>query len=227
MFYKRLFLATMLGVGMSGIASGDIVNFDDLGGLLDSNGYYYNQVNPVGFQTQGFQFDMALMKETAFQTDYANTGGFPSSDIAVYANDASEDNNPFDEVSIYRLDGRRFNFLGAQIGGFTFRDTIAYYAATQLTITGYRDGNAVGTITADPLAPGYNETTGTLANVDKLVFSAVQGSYDYTQYGLTNQGDGSYYMMDNFKYSIVPAPGAVLLGLMGCGAIGAFRRRLA
>jgi len=202
-----------------------VTNFDNLGSLLDSSGFYYDESNPTGFTSDGFQFDMALMNETAFNTSYRNTGSFPSSSIAVYSNGAYEGNNPFDEITISRLDGRRFDFIGANIGGFTYKDTIAYYAATSLEIQGYRDGQLIDSVTVDPLLAGFNFLNIGLANIDTLKFIPTQGTYNYNSIGLTNQGDGSYWMMDNFTYTVVPAPGAILLAGLGVSVVGWFQRK--
>lgn len=220
-------LTVLLVLIFSVSVNANVVNFDDLGSLL-SGGYYYNATQPTGFQADGFQFDMALMSQSAFQNDYSNSSSFPSPSIAVYSNGAYEDNNPFSEITVYRTDDAKFDFFGAQIGGFTYQNTIAWYAATDVLIEGYRDGSFVGSVNADPLVPGFNYVAADLYNVDTLKFYPTQGSYDYSQYGLTNSGTGSYWMMDDFTYSVVPVPGAVLLGSIGLGLSGWLtRRRLA
>jgi len=197
----------------------EVIDFDNLGGLLGNNptntsGLYWND-DPVGFQTDGFQFDMALINQDYFST-YSNTSDLPSGSIAAYSNNDS--NNPFSEVTVSTLDGSLFNFIGAQFGGFTYNNTVPWYAATSLTIEGYAAGNLVNSVLFDPLETGFQDNFVGLYGVDTLVFTATQGTYDYSSLGLTNQGTGSYWMMDDFEYSKVPEPASMLL--LGCGLLG-------
>lgn len=214
---RKFSIAIILITMSMGFVTAEVIDFDDLGGLL-SGGYYYDESSPTGFQTDGFQFDMALMSQSAYQNDYSNSASFPSPSIAVYANDASSANNPFDQVTISMIDGSLFNFIGAEFGGFTYQNSIAWYAATQLTIEGYADGNLVNTVSFSPLNVGFQEQYVGLFGVDTLVFTATQGSYDYAAQGLTNSGEGSYWMMDDFEFTTVPEPASMLL--LGCGLLG-------
>lgn len=214
---KKSLFAGLLALLLIGSAHAETIHFDSLGSLL-TDGYYYDDVNPTGFQIDGFQFDMALMSQGAYQNDYSNTNTFPSPNIAVYSNDASETNNPFETVTVSRVDNAQFNFLGAHFGGFTYNNTVAWYAATELTIEGYSAGSLVDSASFSPLNTGFARHDVGFYGVDELVFTAVQGSYDYSGNGLTNQGDGSYWMMDDFEYSPVPEPATILL--LGFGFLG-------
>lgn len=222
---KKTFFAGLFTLLSIGLAQAEIIKFDTLGSLLDSNGYYFDESNPTGFQVDGFQFDMALMSQSAYKVGYSNTNDFPSPDIAVYSNDATETNNPFDNVTVSRINNAQFNFLGAHFGGFTYNDTTAWYAATELTIEGFSAGNLVDSATFSPLNVGFLRNDIGFYGVDELVFTATQGTYDYASYGLTNSGDGSYWMMDNFEYSPVPEPSTFLLLGSGLAGLGFYARK--
>jgi len=213
-------VVTMVVV-VSGVAQADTtINFDELGSLLE-DGFYYDDP----FVSEGFQFDMSLMSESAYQNVYSNTRDFPSSYIAVYCNGAYELNNPSEETTVSRVNGQVFNFLGANIGGFTYNNIVPWYAAPSLVIEGYNNGFLVDSMETNPLLAGFDFIGASIMGVDTLKFIPTQGTYNYSAYGLTNQGTGSYWMMDNFKYSTVPVPGAVLLGSLGVGIVGWMKRR--
>ena len=216
MLKKITFLLLFFVLG-PGAAVADVVDFDDLGGLL-TDGRYYQPFDESGFQSDGFQFDMFLMSQDVYSNSHQNSSSYPSPEIAAYINDNSESDNPYGQVTISTLDGSLFNFLGASFGGFTTWDSIAYFAATELTIEGFVAGELVDTVVFSPLNIGFQYVAVDIAGIDTLVFNASAGDFDYSGNGYSGVvGDGTYWMMDDFEFGRVPEPGIHFL--FACGIL--------
>jgi hypothetical protein len=95
--------------------------------------------------------------------------------------------------------------------GAWFLDVESDFAVTGITVNGtdYRFTSDQGDNTQSFL--GVIDSTGFLSA--DIYMASGQGSVN---------GVG----IDDLQYGVVPAPGAALLGLIGCGAIGALRRRV-
>ena len=116
------------------------------------------------------------------------------------------------------LDGSLFNFLGASFGGFTTWNSIAYFAATELTIEGFAAGELVDTVVFSPLNIGFQYVEVDIAGIDTLVFNASAGDFDYSGNGFSGVvGDGTYWMMDDFEFGRVPEP--EIHFLFACGIL--------
>lgn len=214
---KRIVVSLLVLLLVPGLASADVIDFDDLGGLL-TGGLYYQPFDDSGFQSDGFQFDMFLMGQDVYHNSYQNSSDYPSPDIAAYINDNSESDNPFTQVTVSTLDGSLFNFVGASFGGFTTWDSVAYFAATELTIEGFAAGELVDTVVFSPLNIGFQYVAVDIAGIDTLVFNATAGDFDYAGNGFSGVvGEGSYWMMDDFEFGRVPEPGIHFL--FACGIL--------
>ena len=96
-----------------------------------------------------------------------------------------------------------FNFNGAYL-------TSAWTDAMGVRVEGYLGGSLLYDTTVSVVNTGPTWYTFNYVGVDTLRFSSV---------------DGAHFAMDNFTYTVIPAPGAILLGSIGVTLVGWLRRR--
>lgn len=96
-----------------------------------------------------------------------------------------------------------FNFNGAYL-------TSAWTDAMGVRVEGYLGGSLLYDTTVSVVNTGPTWYTFNYVGVDTLRFSSVAGAH---------------FAMDNFTYTVIPAPGAILLGSIGVGLVGWLRRR--
>jgi hypothetical protein len=106
-----------------------------------------------------------------------------------------------------------FDFNGAYLAG-------AWNEGLNVTVEGYLGANLLYTQTV--VVSYYYPTwfNFNYVGIDKLVFSSF-GGYDAG----SPQGEGTHFAMDNFTYTVIPAPGAIALGSIGVAFVGWLRRR--
>jgi hypothetical protein len=180
------------------IANAVVINFDNLG----TNMQYVLQPNipPFFGILEGFKFGAVGGDEN--RVDVINTEtifGF-SSQSGSY----SLLNNVYGDAVVTEQDGNVFSFQSV------YASTLPNYSGNtgQRSIVGYLDGTEVGSITFN-LADNWQQVTGNLSNIDKLVFE------------LTYDGTHGFYLLDNLvlnESSSVPEPSALLL--LGSGLVG-------
>jgi len=96
-----------------------------------------------------------------------------------------------------------FDFNGAWL-------TSAWDSAMGVRVEGYLGGSLLYDTTVSVVNTGPTWYTFNYVGVDTLRFSSVAGAH---------------FAMDNFTYTVIPAPGAILLGSIGVGLVGWLRRR--
>ncbi len=107
-----------------------------------------------------------------------------------------------------------FNFDGVWL-------TAAWNDGLNIDIEGYLTGSLVYTQTVVANTAGPIWFQADYLNIDEVRFK----SYGGTNHGYV--GNGTHFAMDNLTYTVVPAPGAVLLVGLGAGLTGWLRRRRA
>jgi len=184
---KGLLIASGLGVlvivwACSTASATTVVNFDDMGSLLNADGAYWADEYACGELHATF----GLMNETYFGT-YYNEYGFPSSPIAAYANSQDDPADPwFNPAGHGRVfaEDSVFDFLGCKIGGSTLWGNVNWFGAPTVTIVGLRDGVEVDSITVAPRTGGFDWVGANFVGVDTVEFRATEQYYDYLNLGL-------------------------------------------
>jgi hypothetical protein len=99
-----------------------------------------------------------------------------------------------------------FNFNGAYL-------TSAWANTQDIKVEGYLGASLLydTTVTVPNTAPTWVELN--YLGIDKLQFTSLPGGF------------GHQFAMDNFTYTVIPAPGAIALGSIGVGLVGWLRRR--
>jgi hypothetical protein len=109
-------------------------------------------------------------------------------------------------ANVATVNDGQFNFVGAYF-------TSAYNDNNQVTVTGYRNDLPIylKTITTNTSGPVWGNFL--FLGVDKLTFAS----------------DNFQFAMDDFTYntSVVPVPGALILGMVGVGLVGWVKKRFA
>jgi len=127
-----------------------------------------------------------------------------------YVQSAVSGNYAFDNgdgVAAATFSSGTFNFYGAY---FTPADGAN---RGDIVVEAFLNDVSQGTQTVELTGEAPLWVDFTFTGIDELVFTP-QGT-----------GNAAYFAMDNFTYSIIPAPGAILLGSLGVGLVGWLRRR--
>jgi len=118
-------------------------------------------------------------------------------------------------ADVAAVSGSAFTFKGAYF-------TAAWNNGLNINIKGYNTGSLLQetTITVNTDGPTWFDFDWT--GVDNVVFNSYGGTHNP---GF--DGYGTHFAMDNFTCEItaVPAPGALLLGCIGCGCISWIKKR--
>jgi hypothetical protein len=125
---------------------------------------------------------------------------FPSAHNAAY-----NDNG----YTVATTNGSLFNFIGASFAEWTYNNQPFGYTSNSVTLQGYKGGNPLGAPqTVDLSVVGWHWYAANIQGVDEVRFAP--------------SGDAKWFLMDDFTYSPVPEPTAILfMGtvLLGLGAL--------
>lgn len=193
LFFGVVFFSLALAMEAEAVT----VDFDDL-----TTEPYYEYLSPsvayAGFlwQTPSYYWHLYVASDNYTEGWWNNTYGSPSGEYALFA---------YNGFAVTH-GGVKFDFNGAFVSAMSRNDDYyPTYGARKLTVSGYRDGVLVDSITVDLSAGRYDWLAANLFDVDKVVFTA-SGGYYY-----------SGFLLDNFTYNAtaVPEPGTIALFTSG------------
>jgi len=197
---KKLIMICAMLLGVALPADGSVATFDDLAGsgVPISDGYH-----GFNWSTYFYQVDGSLPA-------YVDTGydhGRVSDNHVAY--------NAWENV--VAASDNVFDFDGAWLTG-------AWNDGLNIRVQGYL-GAALKydqTVVVDTSGPTWFNFD--YQGIDRVQFSSFGGVLNPVA---ALRGEGQHFAMDNFTYSetVIPAPGAILLGSIGVGFVSWLRRR--
>lgn len=194
---KFLVLAATLMACLLPVSAG-VLNFDDIVTGGDNV--------PLPASYGGFAWGSSFQVESwnQYSTNYLNTYQFPSMSNAVYNSSG---------VLLVSMSGAPFTFNGADFSGFDGDDSIVFYTATSVSVSGYLGGNLVGTASINLPDGAFVWLNANMGPVDTLEF--------------TSSASGNWWLMDNFTYNngTVPEPGSLLLCIAGLAVAATLKLR--
>jgi hypothetical protein len=189
-----------------------VLSFDDICGEANSCGDGGKLLSESSTKYGGFIWDdtFAVFSNTVY-AKYGNTYGAPSGKNAV--------GNAYGAVkSVSFNGGSTFNFMGADFAGWTYNNVAYNFTSTSITVKGFNGDSLMGEIIFDLSIGSYDTHTANLNGITRLEFSS--------------SGEGKWWLMDNFNYSLntpvsaVPLPASIwLLGSAFAGLVFTNRKR--
>lgn len=190
-------LATLVCLGIAQVASASMLSFDDI--TSDATFYYLIPNGYGGFNWDNFYI---ISENNPSIIGSGHDNGCVSPHYTAF--------NGYSTPAIVSDD--LFDFDGAYL-------TAAWNNGLNIDVQGFLAGNQIysSTVVVGPFSPTWFDFN--YAGIDQLRFNS---------HGGTNAGfgwSGEDFVMDNFTYSVVPVPGAILLGILGLGTAGWRLRR--
>ena len=188
-----------------------VLSFDDICGEANSCGDGGKLLSESSANYGGLTWDdtFAVFSNTVY-AKYGNTYGASGKNAVGNAYGAVK--------SVSFNSGSTFDFLGAEFAGWT-RDNAAFdFTSTSITVKGFNGDSLMGEIIFDLSIGSYDTHTANLNGITRLEFSS--------------SGEGKWWLMDNFNYSLntpvsaVPLPASIwLLGSAFAGLVFTNRKR--
>jgi hypothetical protein len=199
---KYVLLLVMFGIAVPALANVTVLTFDDLT-LSDPD---YSQPVPNGYG--GFDWSyFYFMDASEYWIPAVHTSGYEMGTVSG--------NVAFNAwAHVATINDDLFNFEGAYL-------TAAWNDGLQVDVKGFVAGVEKYSETVTLYTTARTWFDFDFMGIDELEFTSHGGTDTIPG----DAGSGGHFAMDNFTYSVIPAPGALLLGSMGAGLVGWLRRR--
>ena len=196
--FSAVAFALILIALIAGRAHADTIGFDD---ITTSPTYETFQDRDLyrGFHWHPFSsFPYLYALNVNWYHTRGNTYSFPSGEYALWTANG---------FTVTKDGGGTFDFNGAFVSTYARYDSYwPYISARTLTVSGYREGRLVGSVTVSLSTDRFDWLSANLFGIDKLVFSA--------------RGSGAYYnyfLLDNFITNQTTVPEPFTVALFGSG----------
>lgn len=195
------------------LAQAAVLDFEDICGSANSCGDNGALLSTSSTNYGGFTWDdtFAVFSNTVY-AQYGNTYGASGKNAVGNAYGAVK--------SVSFNGGSTFNFIGAEFAGWTYKNAAYDFTSTSITVKGFNGNNLIGESLFDlsTTMGSYHQFTANINGINRLEFSA--------------SGEGKWWLMDNFNYSLsppvsaVPIPASIwLLGSAFAGLVSLTKRK--
>jgi hypothetical protein len=200
-FLRFVFLLALGAlIGLPGMASANVVDFDDLPTPNNYSGALWGTI-PTDHLGYAWSGDWEVQENSTFKSVYSNTGDFPSLPNAAY-NDTGA---PLVAISF----PNNITVSDAYFRSWGQNNQFQNFSATSVTLKGYDGTNLLDTLVVDLSTTEIVHTAIDFVGINKIEFITESETW---------------WLMDNMN--VVPIPGAVWLLASGLIAIIGIKKKI-